>query len=309
MQNRNMFLYRRQGPKKRPKSGTPRKGRNPQKGLPNSARDLLPIIQPATKALAQMLAGRTAASGQLGHARAVLAQTEKLVSERAHNRLNPAEREEFFEQVARLKLTLSDAESEAEFQAAEEQQPAQPSIPVDRERLKAMAMSLTSSGAKNAASGSDPKQGAAFEDRAESAPSALNEEPAADLEVASADQSQPQSTGDDDVASDVTAAAESADRPIDPKQLRLPRNTADKLALQSAAIGSVDDVPRRRKAKSTRSKAPAKPASQPQPEPPKEDGLGDRDEPLSLSKTAKGEQKLPKGWIIDDEGFVVPGPS
>src|ERR687891_864310 len=123
MQNRSIFPYRRHGPKKRVKHGPNRKPRGPQKGIPNSARDLLPMLQPATKALAQVLAGRAGASGQLGHARAMLAQAERLIAERQHNRLNPAEREEFFEQLARLKLTITDAEVEAEARADEEQTP------------------------------------------------------------------------------------------------------------------------------------------------------------------------------------------
>src|SRR5918999_4626897 len=124
MQTRSMFPYRRHGSKKRTKHGPGRTHpRVPQKGLPNSARDLLPLLQPATKALAQMLAGRSPSSGQLGHARTLLAQAERLISERQHNRLNPGEREEFFEQLARLRLTLADAESEAELRAAEEQAP------------------------------------------------------------------------------------------------------------------------------------------------------------------------------------------
>ena len=68
-----------------------------------------------------MLAGRTGAFGQLNHARNLLAHAERLINDRVHNRLIPAEREEFFEQLARLRLTLADADAEAEVQAAEEQ--------------------------------------------------------------------------------------------------------------------------------------------------------------------------------------------
>jgi hypothetical protein len=142
MQNRSMFPFRRHGGKKRSK-GPGRKPR-PQRPLPNSARDLLPMLQPATKALAQMLAGRTGASGQLNHARNLLAHAERLIDDRVHNRLIPAEREEFFEQLARLRLTLADADAEAEVQAAEEQverRPAPP--PVAHERLKELALSLS----------------------------------------------------------------------------------------------------------------------------------------------------------------------
>ena len=110
MQNRGMFPYRRHGGKKRSK-GPSHKSRGPHRPLPNSARDLLPMLQPATKALAQMLAGRAGVSGQLNHARNLLAHAERLINDRVHNRLIPAEREEFFEQLARLRLTLADADA------------------------------------------------------------------------------------------------------------------------------------------------------------------------------------------------------
>ena len=143
MQNRSMFPFRRHGSKKRNK-GPAHKSRGPQRPLPNSARDLLPMLQPATKALAQVLAGRAGASGQLNHARNLLAHAERLINDRVHNRLIPAEREEFFEQLARLRLTLADADAEAEVQAAEEQVERQPPPPpVAHERLKEMALSLS----------------------------------------------------------------------------------------------------------------------------------------------------------------------
>src|SRR5918994_445948 len=150
MQNRNMFPYRRHGSKKRSK-GPAHKSRGPQRPLPNSARDLLPMLQPATKALAQMLAGRAGASGQLNHARTLLAHAERLISDRVHNRLIPAEREEFFEQLARLRLTLADADAEAEVQAAEEQvEKRPPPPPVAQERLKEMALVLSRAGSESA---------------------------------------------------------------------------------------------------------------------------------------------------------------
>ncbi len=309
MQNRNMFLYRRQGPKKRPKSGTPRKGRSPQKGLPNSARDLLPIIQPATKALAQMLAGRTGVSGQLGHARAVLAQTERLVAERAHNRLNPAEREEFFEQVARLKLTLSDAESEAEFQAAEEQAPASTPVPVDRERLKAMALSLTVSSATGAA--------------AKQAEPASDDSSASETERSAPDDPSPLSRTEDDNASakadPVSPAAENAKRSKDPNQLRLPREATDKLTLQPGTTVSLDGTSRRRKPKLSATAGSKKTAPPPASSSRSANAAKDNDVEADLGASTKtappkkagsaSTQKLPKGWIIDEEGFVVPGPT
>lgn len=294
MQNRNMFLYRRQGPKKRAKSGPPRKNRGPQKGLPNSARDLLPLIQPATKALAQMLAGRTGASGQLGHARAVLAHTERLVSDRAHNRLNPAEREEFFEQVARLKLTLADAESEAEVQAKEEDVPAQVAVPVNRERLKEMAMALTSPGGPTS-----------FENRHKASSAAASEEmPEPAPSATPAEDELPEETA--------PAVAKPAD---DPNQLRLPRGGAERVTIQPDATRPRANGKRRVAAKpsegspprATTLKAPVK--VDPKPAPVVEAaGVETMEANASASDPASGK-KLPKGWIIDDEGFVVPGPA
>lgn len=297
-----MYLYRRQTPKKRPKSGTPRKGRSQQKGLPGSARELLPIIQPATKALAQMLAGRTAASGQLGHARSVLAQTEKLVADRAHNRLNPAEREEFFEQVARLKLTLSDAESEAEFQAAEEQEETVEPVPVDRERLKAMALSLTASSAE------------AREAAAEAKKDAL----AAEAEQAAAAEASASRGGDgaSPISDQVDGAAANAGDGSDDRLIkkssettRSPRKTGDAqtLTLQPGTTVNIDGTKRRRKPKveSVQADKTATRSGVTRPPVVKEKAAG----PVADDAKPPQGQKLPKGWIIDDEGFVVPGPS
>lgn len=297
MQNRNMFLYRRQGPKKRAKPGPSRKNRGAQKGLPNSARDLLPLIQPATKALAQMLAGRTGVSGQLGHARAVLAQTERLVADRAHNRLNPAEREEFFEQVARLRLTLADADSEAEVQAMEDEAPAAAPMPVDRERLKEMAMALTSPGGPTS-----------YEDRHKS------DGPRAE-ETAPAEPEQ-EVTVVQDAAEAVEPAV--AKRPEDPNQLRLPRTGAEQVNLQPGTIRQRANGKRRitkpegpstiagtavkAKPKTLKAKTPKAEADDAETKPPLEETAAD-------TSPRSAEKKLPKGWIIDEEGFVVPGPA
>ena len=290
MQNRNMYLYRRQGPKKRAKPGPPRKNRGQQKGLPSSARDLLPLIQPATKALAQMLAGRTGASGQLGHARAVLVQTERLVSDRAHNRLNPAEREEFFEQVARLKLTLADAESEAEVQAMEEETPAAAPTPVNRERLKEMAMALTSSGGATS-----------YGDRQK-----------ADASTTSASTLLTESPSEDDTIDEPIPEA-APKQPEDPNQLRLPRGGAERVAIQPDTIRRRSNGRRRitrpdgtspgANAPSATTNTEAE-ALQANDETKMEKATVDASAPSPTSK-----QKLPKGWIIDDDGFVVPGPA
>lgn len=283
-----MFLYRRQGPKKRAKTTPPRKNRGPQKGLPNSARDLLPLIQPATKALAQMLAGRTAASGQLGHARAILAQIERLMADRAHNRLNPAEREEFFEQIARLRLTLSDAESEAEALAAEPETPASVSMPVNRERLKEMALALTSSTGSTS-----------YEDR-HVAPPALNETPAEESPPPD-----PSANGHDLPVSDATPGDEAdvVKRSSDPNQLRLPRAVADRVTINPGKVrGETNGRRLKAKLEEPRILKPSEPA----------ETIAEQDvEAKSSTVEAKSsdQQKLPKGWIIDDEGFVVPGPA
>ncbi len=289
MQNRNMFLYRRQGPKKRTKPSAPRKNRGPQKGLPNSARDLLPLIQPATKALAQMLAGRTGASGQLGHARAVLAQTERLVADRAHNRLNPAEREEFFEQVARLKLTLADAESEAEVQAQEEETPAPPPLPINRERLKEMAMALTSSGGPTS-----------YENRHEGGTARPDE--------TSETEPSPESPVTEDALPEELVAA--PEKPEDPNQLRLPRAGAERVAIQPDAIHPRSGRRRVSKPDGTSARATTLAVSSP-PEPTpaaKKPEVAKAAADLSV-ESPDAKQKLPKGWIIDDDGFVVPGPA
>src|SRR5690349_13810916 len=106
-----MFPYRRG--KKRPKSGPAgRRGheRGPRRMGHGGAYDLLNVMPSTTKALAQVLAGNARASGQLVHARNILAQAERMVDERQVDRMIPADREDFLEQLARLKLTLADAD-------------------------------------------------------------------------------------------------------------------------------------------------------------------------------------------------------
>jgi hypothetical protein len=309
MQNRSMFPYRRHGSKKRTKGGGPmrNKPRGPQKGLPNSARDLLPMLQPTTKALAQVLAGRTAASGQLEQARAMLSQAERLIADRVHNRLNPAEREEFFEQLARLRLTLADAADEAEARAAEEQGPPRPPAPpVPQERLMEMARALaTPEGRRRAAAGGDSPAGAA--------PGEVDE-PAPLLEEAAAP------------APAEAAAAEPETAPPAPEgprrllslnkgnRLELPRDAAAN-ANQTLSLGRSRPVARRRPALKPLTVAPtpaeASPAAPASDEPsPAGNGAAaaeaaERKAPRRSRKTQTG---LPEGWIIDEEGFVVPGP-
>jgi hypothetical protein len=147
MKDRSMFPYRR-GNKKRGKGGP--QGRNQRDGggrrTPGSVHEILSLLQPTTKALAQMLAGNTRASGQLVHARNILAQAERLVEERQADRLFPAQREEFLEQLARLKLTLADADSAvAEAEEREVERAARPATVLAPERLREMVLSLASS--------------------------------------------------------------------------------------------------------------------------------------------------------------------
>ena len=295
MQNRNMFLYRRQGSKNRAKTGASRKNRGPQKGLPSSARDLLPLIQPATKALAQMLAGRTAASGQLGHARAILAQTERLLADRSHNRLNPVEREEFFEQVARLRLTLSDAESEAEVQATEHQAPKSAPTPIDRERLKEMALALTGSG------------GSTSYERRHDTPS-----PAPDKDAANA--VPPTGVDERDDGNDVPVQPALADgEPVeakrsqdDPSRLRLPHHVASRVTIRPESVRIETGNGRHRRARNgdpsaASPTAPSEASGKPD--------VSEDTDAASRATQAQPRQKLPKGWIIDEEGCVVPGSS
>ena len=300
MQNRSMFPYRRHGSKKRSK-GSARKSHGPQRPLPNSARDLLPLLQPATKALAQMLAGRAGASGQLNHARNLLAHAERLISDRVHNRLIPAEREEFFEQLARLRLTLADADAEAEVQAAEEQEEKRPPPPpVAQERLKEMALAL-----------SRPER-----DR-------LRPPPADEPASGRADEASVRAGAPSEMPAEDDAPAEQEQRPALRPLADLPgRLVLSKAGGESARRAIATPVASRRR----RSPAPA-PARPSHPDEPIEDAEpAARDESTSPdpdsgngSTTASAQQRgkvarrtrktkdgLPEGWVIDDEGYVVP---
>lgn len=138
-----MFPYRRG--KKRPKSG-PQGRRGHERGMRRvgggPGYELLNIMPSTTKALAQMLAGNTRASGQLVHARNILAQAERAIEERQIDRLMPADREEFLEQLARLKLTLADADvlGEAEMARPAPEPVVRPAMAP--ERLRELALSL-----------------------------------------------------------------------------------------------------------------------------------------------------------------------
>src|SRR3954452_12814436 len=145
-----MFPFRRNGPKKRGKGGGSGSGgrRHHDNGGggrrgAGSPAELLPIMQPTTKALAQMLAGNTKMSGQLVHARTVLAQANRMVEDRLPDRLSPKAREEFFEQLAVLKLTIADAEEDGLVPEDEAAHRATPPMDVDSLREGALALSRT----------------------------------------------------------------------------------------------------------------------------------------------------------------------
>ena len=300
-----------------------RKPRGPQKGLPNSARDLLPMLQPATKALAQMLAGRTQVSGQLEQARAMLGQAERLIADRVHNRLNPAEREEFFEQLARLRLTLADAADEAEARAAEEQAPARPAAPpVAQERLKEMALALaTPEGARRRAgsgteeSSADPRSAAAEDE--ERAPQPDAETGAAPSESAEAPGSAATAGGE---------GGEAAPPPPDGPRRLLAINKAGRLVLpRDVAASAAQSLtsPRSRTAARRRALGPQAAASAAPAGPERAAasdtgeaehagngaGVDTDDQAKPPRRSRKTKAGLPEGWIIDEEGFVVPGPS
>ena len=108
-----MYPYRRSNQRKRNRNNTARRNKAPGgRRLPGSARELLPLLQPTTKALAQVLAGNTKASGQFVHARNVVERADQLIADKQLDRMSTRDREEFLEQLARLKLTVSDAEEE-----------------------------------------------------------------------------------------------------------------------------------------------------------------------------------------------------
>jgi hypothetical protein len=308
-----MFPYRRPGGKKRRSGGggggpggggggPVRKIRPGQKNLPNSARELLPLLQPATKALAQVLAGRSAASGQFGHAQALAAHADRLVAERAHNRLTPAEREEFFEQLARLKLTLTDAEVEAEDRAVEEPEPRPTAPPIAKERLREMALALSAP--------VEPRSGAAPRGNGEAAEAPEAEDGPA-LRPAPPDE---------------PAEAPAPERP---NRLRLSRDAAESavgvLGRAGPPLRSRKRVPRTLRVEAPAAATAPRPAApEPSPRPaddappraatpaPADRGDEQGGEEASGAARARRSKKaktkgLPEGWVIDEEGYVVPG--
>ena len=278
------------------------KSRGPQRPLPNSARDLLPMLQPATKALAQMLAGRTGASGQLNHARNLLAHAERLIADRVHNRLPPAEREEFFEQLARLRLTLADADAEAEVQAAEDQEEKRPPAPpVAQERLKEMALALSRperDRLRPPRPADEPANGPADEPSAQ-APVPADEPARAGATVEQ--EERPPLRPLADLPGRLVLSkggSESARRAIGrPLASRRPRSPAATAARRDRPDEPAEDA------------EPAARAEAASPDPGSGNGAT-TDEPEPRGKVARRTRKtkdgLPEGWVIDEEGYVVP---
>ncbi len=151
MNNRSMFPYRRGNGKKRSRGNNKRGREGGQRRSSGSPHELLSVMQSATKALAQVLVGNTKPSGQLVHARNILEQADQLVQDRVVDRMPPQAREDFLEQLARLKLTISDAADiedearEAESQAAEIEE-VEPKKEVGADRLREVALKLAAIG-------------------------------------------------------------------------------------------------------------------------------------------------------------------
>ena len=318
MQNRGMFPYRRHGAKKRSK-GAPHKPRGPQRPLPNSARDLLPMLQPATKALAQMLAGRAGASGQLNHARNLLAHAERLINDRVHNRLIPVEREEFFEQLARLRLTLADADAEAQEQTAEEQEERRPPPPpVAQERLKEMALALSrpERDRPGAPRPAEERDESAAEGRAAEAAAPATTEAAAGSPARPGDASEPDRPlrpladlpGRLVLSKTVgSEAREALARRPERRIVRTPARRIERagggspdeaaggagtqLDEASGAGNQIDQAPGAGHARAGNGSAGEAPT----------EGRG-----KGARRSRKTEDGLPEGWVIDDEGYVVP---
>ena len=317
MQNRSMFPYRRHGSKKRTKGGggPMRKPRGPQKGLPNSARDLLPMLQPATKALAQMLAGRTAASGQLEQARAMLGQAERLIADRVHNRLNPAEREEFFEQLARLRLTLADAADEAEARAAEEQAPPRPQAPpVPQERLMEMALALASPEAARRRRRQAPRAPARRLRRStsRSLPRQTMRRPQLPPRRRSPTRAAPRSRSARRPRPRGRAGCTRSTGAAGWSCRGMPRRTPRR-PCRSGAAGRLPGAAARRSTRWRCRRRPPRrgPAADAGPGDEQQDGNGvvaEAAEKKTPRRSRKTQTGLPEGWIIDEEGFVVPGP-
>ena len=140
------FPYRRGSGKKRPKNGKQRAGGGANyRSLPGNIGDLMSVMPAATKSVAQFISGNTRPSGQVAHARGVLAKAQRAIDDRLTERLQPAIKEEFLEHVALLRLTLADAASLEDGEFDEDRQEAEKADTRDEismDRLRALALSI-----------------------------------------------------------------------------------------------------------------------------------------------------------------------
>lgn len=148
-----MFPYRRGQGKKRSKGGNGRRnGAGNNRALPGAIGDIMPALQPATKAVAQLISGNTRPSGQVTHARNILRQAQRAIDDRVAERLPPQIKESFLEQVALLRLTLADAASLEEAQSSSETEAetddevdAVEDADAEMERLRKLALAIAGS--------------------------------------------------------------------------------------------------------------------------------------------------------------------
>jgi hypothetical protein len=266
------------------------------------------MLQPATKALAQMLAGRAGASGQLNHARNLLAHAERLINERVHNRLIPAEREEFFEQLARLRLTIADAEAEAQVQAAEEQEEKPPPPPpVAQERLKEMALALSRRerdrpGALRPAEEPDERAASHQESPVPAATGAAagSPAPAADASEPVARPLRPLADLPGRLVLSRPAGDKAREAIAQPPEPRLARRSGRALGRAGDGVSGEEVAPPGNRvdeaSEAGHARAGNGSAGETTTEPRAKGGR----------RTRKTRDGLPEGWVIDDEGYVVP---
>jgi ribonuclease E len=282
----------------------------------------------------------------------MLAQAERLIAERAHNRLTPAEREEFFEQLARLKLTLADADAEAEVQAVEREEPRPQAAPVAQERLKEMALALSvrerpaqppgpaGQAPREAAdqTGSDaaePRSGVAPAEDAQAAPPLRDAAPPEQEAGGRGTEPGAASRGRDRLVLP-RAGADQAVQALAIGGLARRRNRAVTWAAAASAAAASEAAGRSAYAPAGPAAADLQPQTQPgeagreaaagaaggepsDPERPERaaephGGNGAAAEAEAPAKGARRARKpkrqgLPEGWVIDEEGFVVPGGS
>lgn len=122
---RSSNTAKRQSAKKRSR---PARGKSPRRqggGGQAPRNDLVSQMKSATKSLAQFLAGHTRVSGQYKHAVNVLARVEEQLERRPVESMRPTEKEDVLEHLARLKLTIADAEEDG-LTDSDEQTEAEP---------------------------------------------------------------------------------------------------------------------------------------------------------------------------------------